>query len=93
MRKTQEFPRESRLAKCKDISMDTSAFYAMAVVYAYEWDNEYYYLISNGLSSCAMCEFYNYQGEKVAWTDEKIADFQKNAKRIKVVWKGSFINK
>jgi hypothetical protein len=90
--KHKNFPENPDWLNVKISQMDTSAFYAVAIVYAYEWNREYYYLISNGLSSCAMCDFYNYQGEKVAWTDEKIADFQKNAKRIKVVWQGSFIN-
>lgn len=89
--KDRNFPENPDWLNVKISQMDTSAFYAVTTVYAYEWNREYYYLISNGLSSCAMCEFYNYQGVKVEWTDEKIADFRKNAKRIKVVWQRSFI--
>ncbi|MFZ2338857.1 MAG: hypothetical protein WAW07_03935 [Bacteroidales bacterium] len=70
--------------------METADYYVGTTVYAYEWNNEYYYLISIGLSSCAMCEFYNYQGVKVDWTQEKIDDFQKNGIRIKVVWERGF---
>ncbi len=70
--------------------METADYYVGTTVYAYEWNNEYYYLISIGLSSCAMCEFYNYQGVKVDWTQEKIDDFQKNGHRIKVVWERGF---
>jgi len=70
--------------------METADYYAGTTVYAYEWNDEYYYLISIGLSSCAMCEFYNYQGVKVVWTQEKIDDFQKNGNRIKVVWERGF---
>lgn len=33
-----------------------------------------------------MCEFYNYQGVKVEWTQEKTDDFRKNGNRIKVAW-------
>jgi hypothetical protein len=71
--------------------METADYYVGTTVYAYEWNNEYYYLISIGLSSCGMCEFYNYQGVKVEWTQEKIDDLQKNAKRIKVVWQRDII--
>jgi len=70
--------------------METADYYAGTTVYAYEWNDEYYYLISIGLSSCVMCEFYNYQGVKVVWTQEKIDDFQKNGNRIKVVWERGF---
>jgi hypothetical protein len=71
--------------------METPVDYAGTVVYAYEWNNEYYYLISLPLSSCGMCEFYNYQGVKFEWTQDKIDDFSKNAKRIKIVWQRDII--
>jgi len=70
--------------------VETADCYVGTTVYAFEWNNEYYYLISIGLSSCAMCEFYNYQGVKVEWTQEKIDDFQKNGNRIKLVWERGF---
>lgn len=88
--KDKNFPENPDWLNAKISQMETSANYAGTTVYAYEWNSEYYYLISIGLSSCAMCEFYNYQGVKVEWTDEKIADFQ-NAKRIKVVWQRNII--
>jgi hypothetical protein len=72
------------------LQMESADYYVGTIVYAYEWNNEYYYLISIGLSSCVMCEFYNYQGVKVEWTQEKIDDFQKNGKRIKVIWERGF---
>ena len=71
--------------------METADYYVGTTVFAYKWNNENYYLISIGLSSCAMCEFYNYKGVKVEWTQEKIDDFQKNAKRIKIVWQRDII--
>lgn len=89
--KDKSFPENPDWLNVKISEMETSSYYAGTIVYAYEWNSEYYYLIAIGLSSCAMCEFYNYQGVKVNWTDEKIGDFQKNAKRIKVVWQKDII--
>ncbi len=89
--KEKNFPENPEWLDAKISQMETSADYAGTTVYAYEWNGEHYYLISIGLSSCVMCEFYNYQGTKVDWTDEKIADFQKNAKRIKIIWQRNII--
>ena len=66
--------------------MATPAEYAGTTVYVYKWDKNYYYFIQIPLQNCGMCEFYNYQGVKYAWTNEKLADFQKNGKMIKIVW-------
>jgi hypothetical protein len=38
-----------------------------------------------------MCEFYDYQGVKVEWTQDRIADFQKNGIMVKVVWQRKII--
>ena len=84
--KDEKFPGNPDWLNEKISQMETPAYYFGTVVYAYEWNKEYYYLISIGLSSCVMCEFYNYQGVKVEWTDEKITDFQKNGKKIKIIW-------
>lgn len=86
----EEFPANPDWLTDMISHMETDDYYAGTTVYAYDWNNEYYYLISIGLSSCVMCEFYNYQGVKVVWTQEKIDDFQKNGKRIKVVWERGF---
>ena len=86
----EEFPANPEWLNEMISQMETSDYYVGTTVYAYEWNNEYYYLISIGLSSCIMCEFYNYQGVKVEWTQEKIDDFQKNGNRIKVVWERGF---
>jgi hypothetical protein len=75
----------------KIAQMDTADYYVGTTVYLYEWNNEHYYLISIPLSSCIMCEFYNYQGVKSVWTQDNIDDFQKNAKRIKIVWQRDLI--
>lgn len=86
-----EFPANPDWLAAKITQMETAADYVGTTVYAYDWNKEYYYLISIGFSSCAMCEFYNYQGVKVEWTQELIDDFQKNAKRIKIVWQRDII--
>ena len=89
-KESKEFPDNPDWLNTKISQMETPVEFAGTVIYAYEWNKEYYYLISIGLSSCAMCEFYNYQGVKVEWTQEKIDDFQKNGKIIKVVWERGF---
>jgi hypothetical protein len=88
--KDKKYPENPDWLNEKISQMETPAYYVGTVVYAYEWNKDYYYLISIGLSSCAMCEFYDYQGVKVEWTNDKIADFQKNSKRLKVVWERGF---
>jgi hypothetical protein len=87
----EEFPPNPHWLTAKISQMETASYYMGTNIYAYEWNNEYYYLISIPLSSCIMCEFYNYQGVKFVWTQDTIDDFQKNAKRIKVVWQRDFI--
>lgn len=87
----EKFPANPDWLTAKISQMETAVNYAGTVVYAYEWNNEYYYLISIGLSSCAFCEFYDYQGVKIVWTSDKIDDFQKNAKMIKIVWQRDII--
>ena len=71
--------------------MDTAFYYGGTAVSGYEWNDEYYYLISIPISSCIMCEFYDYQGTKFEWTPDKINDFQKNAKKVKIVWERKLI--
>lgn len=46
----------------------------------------YYFRFDESISSCMMCEFYDYQGKKFVWTPANINDFQKNAKKVKIVW-------
>lgn len=70
----------------KIAQMDTTDYYFGTKVYLYEWNSDYYYWISIPVSSCMMCEFYSYQGEKQVWTQNNSDDFQKNAKRIKIIW-------
>jgi hypothetical protein len=81
-----EFPDNPKWLNDKIAMMDTANYYFGTKVFLYEWHNEFYYWISVPLSSCMMCEFYNYQGEKYIWTADKSTDFQKNARRLKEVW-------
>ncbi len=90
-KESKEFPSNPDWLTAKISQMETAPYYMGTTVYAYEWNNEYYYLISIPISSCIMCEFYNYQGVKVVWTQDKIDDFQKNAKRIKIIWQRDII--
>ena len=55
-------------------------------IYAYKWKEEYYYHVSNLISSCMFCEVYDFKGEKISWTGDKFTDFTKNGKMIKVIW-------
>jgi hypothetical protein len=71
--------------------MDTNDYYFGTTVYLYKWNNEYYYWISIPISSCVMCEFYTYSGEKFVWTQENIDDFNKNARKVKIVWQRDVI--
>jgi hypothetical protein len=90
-KESKEFSANPDWLSDKISQMETADYYMGTTVYAYEWNNEYYYLISIPISSCIMCEFYNYQGVKIEWTQDKIDDFQKNGKRIKVVWQRDLI--
>jgi hypothetical protein len=59
-------------------------------IYAYKWKEDYYYHVSNPLSSCKFCDVYDYSGGKLSWTDDEFADFVKNGKMIKAVWEKGF---
>ena len=60
------------------------------VIDAYKWNEEYYYHVSNPISSCLFCVIYDYSGAKVTWTDDEFEDFITNGKRIKAVWQKGF---
>ena len=60
------------------------------VIYAYKWNQEYYYYVSNPISSCVYCEVYDYSGIKITFNDDEFQDFITNAKRIKTVWEKGF---
>jgi hypothetical protein len=87
----EKFPANPDWLNNKIAQMETTDYYIGTIVYAYEWNKEYYYLISPPLSSCYLCEFYNYDGVKYVWTSETSDDFQKNAKMIKIVWQRKLV--
>jgi len=70
----------------KIAQMESDDFYYGAKVYLYEWNNASYYWIFVPLSSCMMCEFYDYNGDKLAWTQTLVDDFQKNARQVRIIW-------
>jgi hypothetical protein len=85
-KKEDEFPENPAWLDARIAQMEASDFYMGTIIYSYIWNDEYYYMISIPLSSCIMCEFYSYRGEKVEWTQDKINDFQKNGKKTGIVW-------
>lgn len=60
------------------------------VIYAFKWNEEYYYYVSNPISSCMYCEIYNYAGVKITLKDDEFLDFTTNGKRIKAVWQKGY---
>jgi len=60
------------------------------IIYAYKWNQDYYYYVLNPISSCMYCEIYDYSGTKITLTDEKFIDFTTNSKRIKAVWQKGY---
>jgi hypothetical protein len=90
-KENKEFPENPDWLTAKISQMETPTEYAETTVYAYNWDNDFYYFIQIPLQNCGMCEFYDYQGVKFAWTNEKLVDFQKNAKMIEIVWQRDII--
>lgn len=82
----EQIPENPKWLNDKIMVMDTAIYYHGTVVTLYKWTNQYYYLLTIPLSSCIMCDFYDYQGIKFIWTSDKSEDFQKNAIKIKDVW-------
>lgn len=85
-RKHDDLPENPEWLRDKIAMMDTADYYIGTAIYLYEWHGEFFYWIEIPLSSCMMCEFYSYQGDKYVWTNDSINDFQKNAVKRKVVW-------
>ena len=86
-KKNDEYPENPDWLNDKIAQMDTADYYFGTEIYLNEWHGDFYYWISIPISSCMMCEFYTYQGDKHVWTDDNIIDFQKNAIKRKVVWR------
>jgi len=61
-----------------------------SAVYEYKWNGSVYYNFVNPVSSCAFCEFYDYNGNKYEWSAENFDDFNKNAIMVGTVWEEGF---
>ena len=85
--KNDDFPDNPGWLNDKIAQMATADYFFGTEIYLYEWNGDFYYWISIPISSCMMCEFYNYQGVKQVWTQNNIDDFQKNAIKRKIVWR------
>src|SRR4030042_2776752 len=60
-------------------SMSTNHYYYGTKVYRYEWNGEFTYHIMIPISSCAYCELYDQDGNKIQITDDDLfSDFQQN---------------
>ncbi len=85
----EEYPENPKWLKDKIEQMAASAMPGIEVI-AYKWNDGYYYHIMNPISSCMFCDFYDYRGNKIVWTDDDITDFNKHGKIVKVVWKKGY---
>ena len=73
--------------KEKIISMSTNHDYFGAKVFRYEWHDKFLYHIMIPISSCAYCELYDQNGNKINFSDdETFQDFLINKKNEILVW-------
>ena len=86
-RKNNDFPENPDWLNVKIARMEAANYYFGTDIYLYGWNGDFYYWISIPISSCMMCEFYTYKGDKPIWTDDNFKDFRKNAVKRKVVWR------
>ena len=75
------------LAKIEQLENDSFPGWA---IYEYKWNSSLFFHIVNPVSSCAFCEFYDYNGNKYEWTSDSFDDFQKNAVLLGTVWEEGF---
>lgn len=59
-------------------------------IYLYKWNGEFYYRISNPVSSCLYCTLYNYSGDLLILSAKSTEDFAGNARMIKLIWQKEF---
>jgi len=84
-REDDEFPTNPKWLNDRIAQLQTDGLTGMAI-YAYKWKDMYYYHILNPISSCALCEFYTYDGSLYQFGPDNYDDFHQNAKMVKVVW-------
>ena len=72
--------------KVKIDSMSTNQYYTGTIVYRYEWNKELVYHIKIPLSSCAYCELFDHNGNRIQLTEETGFDFQENRSNEIIIW-------
>jgi hypothetical protein len=56
-------------------------------VFRYEWNRKYVYHFQIPISSCAYCEIYNQDGNKITFSDDNVfQEFLKNKKNETLIW-------
>ena len=73
--------------KVKIDSMSTIQYYHGSQVHRYVWHSNYIYDIFIPVSSCAYCEVYDEDGDKIKFTsDSMLQDYLNNRKDEIIVW-------
>ena len=68
-------------------SMSINHDYFGSKVYRYKWNNNYTFYIMIPISSCAYCDVYDQNGNKIKFTnDTMFNDFVNNKKNEVLVW-------
>ena len=67
--------------------MSANQMYYGAKVYRYEWNKEFVYHIVVPISSCAYCEVYDQEGNKITFVnDSMFQGFIENKKNETLIW-------
>ena len=73
--------------KTKINSLSTNRDYSGTMVYRYEWEGDFVYHIMIPISSCAYCELYDQNGNKIQLAEnEEFSGFLLNEKNGIVIW-------
>jgi len=67
-----------------DIEKDN--YYAGSVILRYKWEGDFYYLLEIPLSSCVLCELYDYKGTKPGVKEDEIDDFLITRSNETLIW-------
>jgi thioredoxin-related protein len=70
-------------------TIKTQDSYWGSIIYRHDWKSKYYYHLMIPLSSCAYCNVYDENGEKVNWSTENSQDYMQNRKNEVIIWKWS----
>jgi hypothetical protein len=66
--------------------MENDIYYAGSTLYRYQWDEDFYYEITIPLSSCAYCDVYDENGDKVDWGNADLNDYLENRTDQLLIW-------